>query len=122
MKSFWKWLTEESRELIALLGAVLIFLYAPALYRIVDPTAGGKALDAGYIQQFFFAIAQLLGLTCAAWVMLSIYFKSVDRHADAGGFRDDWAAIRPFQRVVVTVAIFFLFVVLLLASLALTPV
>lgn len=122
MKQFWKWLTEEARELIALTGAILIFLYAPALYRLADPTAGGFAMDAGYIQRIVFAIAQFLAFTCAAWLSLAIYFKTIDRHADSGGFRADWQSATPFQRVVVTVAVFFLLLVLLFVSLSLTPI
>lgn len=119
--ALWCWIVNQAVELIALALALALFFWSPYLIRLASPQSGAW-YDLGFLQRPVLAIVQLLLFTVAAWKVLEIYFRTIDRHADTGGFAADWKLISAFQRVVITIAVFVLFVAAFLISLSLTPI
>jgi len=106
--------------LTALLIAAALFYYSPVLLRLLDPTAG--AFDLGYLQRPLVAAAYFFFVTFCGWTALQLDWPTVDRWIDHGGFRRDWEALLPGQRVLLAVGILAGLLAVFLISMALVPV
>lgn len=104
----------------ALLIASAIFYFSPLLLRALDPTAG--TFDVGYLQRPLVAAAYFFFATFCVWTALQTGWPTVDWWIDHGGFRRDWEALLPRQRIVYCMATLFALLAAFLVSMALVPV
>ena len=69
-------------EWISLPLAVLLFILAPQIYRLYDPTAG--AFDLGYFHSLIFAVIGLNIASGISWLMFKMNFPHLYRFWDDG--------------------------------------
>jgi hypothetical protein len=82
MKNFLK----TYNELLSIPIAIVLFFFAPPLYRLIDPGAG--QFDAGYFQVLIFAIVAFNVASGVAWLMFRLNFPSLYKYWD-NDFEDD---------------------------------
>ena len=101
--------------MVGILFAVALFYCTPALFRTVDPTAGG--FDMGVLHLFVFAVVGVLTFSFLSWVGIKINFGEMFDYLQTD-FTADFKKLTPWQKILVALCCYFayLFAFILTAS------
>ena len=102
------------REFSSILVGLLLWFNSPILLRMLDPTAG--IYDAGVFQIYLFAIIGLYILHGVVRILMKLIWPASDHYLDKQ-FAQDFQLIAPWQKLKLSVSVFFalLFALVLLA-------
>jgi hypothetical protein len=102
------------REFSSILVGLLLWFNSPILLRMLDPTAG--TYDAGVFQIYLFAVIGLYILHGVVRILMKLIWPTSDHYLD-NQFAHDFQLIAPWQKLKLSVSIFFalLFALVLLA-------
>lgn len=88
------------RELLLLTALFIAFLVVNPLIQYLAPGSG--ALDWSFLTLLVAGLFKAVFIVCGVWLMLAIFFPTVGRHMDSGGFRSDFGQLIPEHRLVAT--------------------